>query len=277
MSRKIWFALVVVSIIALIVLVTTVGLIYKFTAVSYTGCTAAKATATANNASAPYACLKRLLVFSKTAAFRHASIADGKIALQQLATEHGFGIDFTEDASVFTSSHLERYSAVVFLLTTGEVFDNDQEQAAFQHYIESGGGYVGIHSASDTEYDWAWYGGLVGSFNNVAHKHSSILQTTVHVEDSKTPSTSMLPKLWVRTDEWYNFAINPRPNVHILLTVDESTYRGGTMGADHPIAWYHRYDGGRAWYTSMGHTSESYHEPLFLAHIWGGILYAVGP
>lgn len=277
MSRKIWFALVVVSIIALIVLVTTVGLIYKFTAVSYTGCTAAKATATANNASAPYACLKRLLVFSKTAAFRHASIADGKIALQQLATEHGFGIDFTEDASVFTSSHLERYSAVVFLLTTGEVFDNDQEQAAFQHYIESGGGYVGIHSASDTEYDWAWYGGLVGSFNNVAHKHSSILQTTVHVEDSKTPSTSMLPKLWVRTDEWYHFAINPRPNVHILLTVDESTYRGGTMGADHPIAWYHRYDGGRAWYTSMGHTSESYHEPLFLAHIWGGILYAVGP
>ncbi|HLX39824.1 MAG TPA: ThuA domain-containing protein [Ktedonobacteraceae bacterium] len=279
MFRKRWFFPVVVSLVIVIILVTTIGLIYKLTATTFTGttCSAAQATATANSTPAPYACLKRLLVFSKTAAFRHASIADGKVALQQLATEHGFSIDFTEDASVFTSANLVRYSAVIFLMTTGEVFDNDQEQVAFQRYIEAGGGYVGIHSASDTEYDWPWYGSLVGSFNNVTDKHSSILQTTVHVEDPNTPSTSMLPRDWVRTDEWYNFAIDPRANVHVLLTIDERTYKGGTMGADHPIAWYHQYDGGRAWYTSMGHTSESYHEPLFLAHIWGGIVYAVGP
>ena len=222
------------------------------------------------------ACPERLLVFSKTGAFRHASIKDGKIALRKLATEHHFAIDFSEDSTVFNAANLARYNAVVFLLTTGNnILDADQK-SAFERYIRAGGGYVGIHSASDTEYNWSWYGGLVGAYNNSAHKHSSITRATIHVEDRTSPSTSMLPALWVRTDEWYNFATNPRGRVHVLMTMDEKTYQGGTMGADHPIAWYHEYDGGRAWYTALGHTSESYYEPLFLAHLWGGITYAVG-
>lgn len=223
----------------------------------------------------PNQCRKRILVFSKTAAFRHASIPDGKIALQALASEHGFSVDFTEDSTVFTGQNLARYNAVIFLLTTGEIFDTSQE-AAFRHYIESGGGFVGIHSASDTLYSWPWYGGLVGSYNNVADKHSSIQPAILHIEDPSTPSTDMLPAYWMRTDEWYNFAINPRKNVHVLLTVDERSYKGGIMGADHPLSWYHQYDGGRAWYTAMGHTSATYYEPLFRDYLWGGILYAVG-
>lgn len=214
----------------------------------------------------------KLLVFSKTAAFRHASIPDGIAALRQFANEHHVTMDFTEDSSVFTPDHLKQYRAVIFLLTSGNVFNTAQEDA-FMQYIQHGGGYVGIHSASDTEHGWPWYGNLVGSFFK---EHPAVQQATVDVVDHSQPSTSMLPERWVRSDEWYNFATNPASNnsVHVLLKVDESTYHGGTMNGDHPIAWYHEYNGGRAWYTAMGHTSESYHEPLFLAHIWGGIAYA---
>jgi type 1 glutamine amidotransferase len=218
----------------------------------------------------------RLLVFSKTAGYRHASIKDGKIALQKLATEHNFKVDFTEDASVFTDSNLSQYNAVIFLMTTGNNILDDDQKAAFERYIRAGGGYVGVHSASDTEYNWSWYGGLVGAYFDRVHGHSKIVQATLHVTDRTHPSTSMLPTTWIRTDEWYNFATNPRGKVHVLVTIDEKTYSGGTMGTDHPISWYHEYDGGRAWYTAMGHTSASYYEPLFLAHLWGGIMYAVG-
>ena len=220
-------------------------------------------------------CFKRLLVFSKTGGFRHASIKDGKIALQKLAAEHNFRVDFTEDSSVFTDANLARYDAVVFLLTTGTILD-DNQKAAFERYIRSGGGYVGVHSASDTEYDWSWYGGLVGAYFDRIHGHSKVMQATIHVTDRTQPSTMMLPAIWIRTDEWYNFATNPRGKVDVLMTIDEKSYKGGTMGADHPIAWYHEYDGGRAWYTALGHTSASYYEPLFLAHLWGGIVYATG-
>lgn len=220
-------------------------------------------------------CIRRLLVFSKTGGFRHASIKDGKIALQKLATEHNFSVDFTEDAAAFSDANLAHYNAVVFMLTTGTILD-DNQKAAFERYIRAGGGYVGVHSASDTEYAWSWYGGLVGAYFDRVHGHSKVVQATIHVTDRTHLSTMMLPALWVRTDEWYNFASNPRGNVNVLMTIDESTYKGGTMGADHPIAWYHEYDGGRAWYTALGHTSESYYEPLFLAHLWGGILYASG-
>jgi type 1 glutamine amidotransferase len=217
----------------------------------------------------------RLLIFSKTAAFRHASIPAAIEALRRLGQEHHVAIDFTEDASVFTPANLARYAAVVFLLTTGTVLDSEQA-SALEGYIHTGGGYVGIHSASDTEYNWPWYGGLVGAYFDRVHGHSKVVQATVHVVDPSTPSTSMLPSTWIRTDEWYNFATNPAGSVHVLLTVDETTYQGGFMGAYHPLAWYHTYDGGRAWYTAMGHTSESYSESLFLAHIWGGIVYAAG-
>jgi cytochrome c len=214
-----------------------------------------------------------VLVFTRTAGFRHDSIPDGIDALQRLGAEYGFGIDATEDPAAFTDANLASYRAVIFLLTTGHVLELDQ-QAAFERYVRAGGGYVGVHSATDTEYDWPWYGGLVGAYFD---SHPAIQSAIVRVEDSSHPSTRDLPETWLRTDEWYNFRSNPReqPDVHVLASLDESSYSGGRMG-DHPTAWWHSYDGGRAWYTAGGHTRESYGEPLFVAHLLGGIQYAAG-
>ena len=164
------------------------------------------------------------------------------------------------------------YDAVVFLSTTGEVLDPAQ-QAAFEHYLRGNRGFVGVHSASDTEYGWAWYGELVGAY---FANHPAIQSASVRVVDRLHPSTRALPQLWNRTDEWYNFQSNPSSRVHVLATVDESTYSGGTMGASHPISWCQFVHGGRSWYTAMGHESESFSDPRFLAHLLGGIQFAAG-
>ncbi|MFD4625843.1 ThuA domain-containing protein [Streptomyces sp. NPDC058475] len=214
----------------------------------------------------------RVLVFSKTAGFRHDSIPEGIAAVRDLGTEGGFAVDATEDAGAFTTRNLARYDAVVFLSTTGDVLD-DTQQAAFERYIERGGGYVGIHAAADTEYDWAFYGGLAGAY---FQSHPAIQPATVDVEDRAHPATSDLPKAWDRTDEWYNYRSNPRDHAHVLASLDESSYTGGTMSGDHPIAWCQEYRGGRAFYTGGGHTKESYAEPAFRRHLSGGIGYAIG-
>jgi cytochrome c len=213
-----------------------------------------------------------VLVFSKTTGFRHDSIADGIAAIRALAAEHGFGVTETEDAGGFTEAILPQYKVVVFLSTTGDVLDPVQK-GAFERYIRSGGGFVGIHSASDTEYQWPWYGRLVGAW---FASHPQIQRATIHIEDTDHPSTKGLPASWERTDEWYNFRSNPRSAVHVLASLDESTYSGGKMRGDHPIAWCQNIDGGRSWYTAMGHTRESYAEPLFRLHLWGGIESAAG-
>jgi type 1 glutamine amidotransferase len=213
-----------------------------------------------------------VLVFSKTTGFRHDSIPQGIAAIEALGAEHGFAVDSTEDATRFGDAVLARYKAVVFLNTTGDVLNTD-EKAAFERYIRSGGGFVGIHSASDTEYGWPWYGRLVGTW---FASHPQIQRAMVHVANPDHPSMKGLPLLWERTDEWYNFRSNPRSAVQVLATLDEATYSGGAMGADHPIAWCHEMDGGRSWYTAMGHTQESYAEPLFRLHLLGGIESAAG-
>lgn len=215
----------------------------------------------------------KVLVFSKTEGFRHSSIPNGIAAIQQLGIDNDFEVDVTEDASLFTLENLLQYDAVIFLSTTGDVLNNDQ-QSAFEAFISRGKGYVGIHAASDTEYNWEWYGELVGAYFD---SHPPGTPTaTIEVADKVHPSTSFLPDYWERTDEWYNYQENPRGNVHVLMTLDESTYSGGNMGYDHPIAWLHEYGGGRAWYTGGGHTEASYSEPEFMEHILGGILYASG-
>jgi type 1 glutamine amidotransferase len=214
----------------------------------------------------------RVLVFSKTAGFRHDSIPDGIAAVRELGAANGFAVDATEDAGAFTSKNLARYDAVVFLSTTGDVLD-DTQQSAFERYINRGGGYVGIHAAADTEYDWAFYGGLAGAY---FQSHPAIQPATVDVEDRAHPATSQLPKAWERTDEWYNYRSNPRDRAHVLASLDESSYTGGTMTGDHPIAWCQEYRGGRAFYTGGGHTKESYAEPAFRQHLLGGIRYAIG-
>lgn len=214
----------------------------------------------------------RVLVFSRTAGYRHTSIESGVAALEGLAQQHEFSLTATENASVFSESGLAPYDVVLFLSTTGDVLDAGQ-QLAFESFIRSGRGYVGVHAASDTEYDWPWYGGLVGAY---FRDHPDVQSASILVEDSDHPATAHLPASWTRRDEWYAFRENPRERVEVLLCLDESTYDHavGSMGEDHPIAWYHEYDGGRAFYTGLGHTEESYQEPAFLEHLWGAIRWA---
>ncbi|MGW7368960.1 ThuA domain-containing protein [Streptomyces sp. NPDC054841] len=215
---------------------------------------------------------KRVLVFSRTAGFRHDSIPTGVAALKELGQTSNITVDATEEAAQFTTNNLARYDAVVFLSTTGDVL-NAEQQKAFENYVATGGGYMGVHAAADTEYDWEFYGGLVGAY---FHSHPQIQKATVRVEDHDHPATSHLDEAWERTDEWYNYRTNPRGQARVLATLDETTYQGGTMKGDHPIAWCRTYQGGRAFYTGGGHTKESYAEPAFRQHLLGGLRYAAG-
>jgi cytochrome c len=215
---------------------------------------------------------QRILVFSRTEGYRHSSIPAGVAALRKLCKENSILMDTTEEATAFTEANLKRYAAVVFLCTTGDVLDPAEENA-FQRFIQAGGGFMGIHSATDTEYKWSWFGGLVGAY---FESHPEIQDADVVVKDPTHLSTQCLKQeRWKRRDEWYNYK-DRNPKVNILLNLDENTYKGGNMGADHPTAWYHEYDGGRSFYTGGGHTTESYSEPLFLQHLLGGLKYVLG-
>ena len=214
----------------------------------------------------------KVLVFSRTAGFRHGSIPAGIKSITELGREHGFRVEATEDPRAFDPERLKNVDCVVFLNTTGDVLD-DARQKHFEKFIQGGGGYVGVHSAADTEYDWPWYGRLVGAWFKT---HPSIQPARINVEDRTFPATRMLPATWDRTDEWYVYRENPRPNVRVLMSLDETSYQGGGMNGDHPISWYHDYDGGRAFYTGGGHTDASYSEPRFRDHLAGAIKWAAG-
>lgn len=221
----------------------------------------------------------RVLVFSLTKGFHHESIPDGIAAIQKLGQENNFDVDTTTNPDMFNDSTLKNYSAVIFLSTTGNVLDYRQE-AAFERYIQAGGGFAGVHSATDTEYDWGWYGRLVGGY---FYDHPGIHDTFPNVQpgilnvvDQTNISTKHLPKEWKRTDEFYSFKKLDSANLHVLITIDENSYHGGKRMGYHPMAWYHDYDGGRAFYTELGHTKESYTEPDYLKHLLGGIQYAIG-
>lgn len=214
----------------------------------------------------------RVLVFSKTAGFRHGSIAAGVAAMAELGVEHGFRTTHTEDAAIFTDEGLARFDVIVFLNTTGDIL-NDDQQEAMQRFVRAGNGFFGIHSATDTEYDWAWYTGLVGA---QFRRHPAVQPAEIDVIDREHPSTAHLPARWPRTDEWYDFRARPPATVRILMNLDESTYNGGQMGDPHPIAWCRAYDGGRAIYTAGGHTNQSFAEPDFRAHLAGAVRWAAG-
>jgi type 1 glutamine amidotransferase len=206
-----------------------------------------------------------VLAFSRTAEYRHRAIEPAVQALR----DHPWTFEHTEDPARIDD--LEDVDVVVFLMTSGDVLDTSQ-QRALETYVQNGGGWVGVHSASDTEYDWPWYGGLVGAYFD---RHPAVQPATVHVE-ARDPSTEHLPAEWTREDEWYDFRENPRENVDVTLTVDERTYEGGTMGDDHPIAWRHTYDGGRSYYTALGHPTEAWSDPALVDHVAGAIEWAAG-
>ncbi|MEX0929633.1 MAG: ThuA domain-containing protein, partial [Balneolales bacterium] len=220
----------------------------------------------------------KVLVFSKTAGFYHTSIPDGIAAVEKLGEENEFDVYATDDAEMFTEENLSNYAAVVFLSTTGDVL-NAQQEADFERFIQAGGGFAGIHAAADTEYHWGWYGRLVGGYFSshpgMNDPHPNVQEATLEVTGTDHPANEFLPRTWVRTDEWYSFR-NMNEDVQVLLTLDEDSYQGGENMGYHPVSWYHEYDGGRAFYTGGGHTRESFSEESFLNHVLAGIRYAIG-
>lgn len=236
-------------------------LLIGFVAISFLGCSSEQGPS-------------KVLVFSKTEGFRHNSIEAGQKALLEMGIQHGFVVDTTENATRFSEENLKKYSAVVFLNTTGDVL-NPEQQNSFERYIQAGGGYLGIHAATDTEYGWPWYNKLAGAWFESHPMPENVQKGTFIKADDTHPSTSFLPELWEREDEFYSFK-DINPDIHVLLKIDEKTYTGGTNGENHPMAWYHEFDGGRSFYTAGGHTDETFADPLFLKHLHAGLHYAMG-
>jgi len=219
-----------------------------------------------------YSCKEeKILVFSKTSGFRHKSIEPGIKAIKKMGKENGFIVEATEDSTYFKEKNLKQFATVIFLNTTLDVL-NDIQQSEFEHYIQSGGGFVGIHSATDTEYDWPWYNKLVGAYFN---NHPRIQDAVLEIVNKEHVSTAFLDDTWEKNDEWYNFK-DIYSKINVLIEIDENSYEGGIHGEHHPISWYHEYDGGRSFYTEMGHTSATFGNKVFLKHLLGGIQYAMG-
>ena len=219
----------------------------------------------------------RVLVFSRTMGYRHASIDPGIEAIRAIGQADGFDVEATEDPTIFEPDRLGGYAAVVIHSTSEDVL-NEAQQQAFTGYIRGGGGFAGVHAAADTEYDWPWYGRLVGAYFAGHPNDPNVREGVLRVADPDHPSTETLPDPWIRQDEWYEFG-ELEPGLNVLLDIDERSYKRpeeDPAPAPRPIAWYHEFDGGRAWYTALGHTSESFSEPAFLDHLRGGLRYAMG-
>jgi cytochrome c len=214
----------------------------------------------------------RVFVFTKAAAESHASTKDGVAAIRELGKANNFAVETSDETDKFVPNQLARYRAVVFLNTSGDVLTNAQ-QTAFEEYFHAGGGFVGIHSAIETEPSWQFLTDILGTRSTGA---SNVTPATIKVADRVHEASAPLPEYWNRTDQWYNFAADVRGFSHVLATVDENTYSGGTMGFDHPIAWCKDYKGGRSFYTAGGHTASTFAEVGFQAHLAGAIRWAAG-
>ncbi len=213
----------------------------------------------------------RVLIFSKTNGYRHESIEVGIAAIKKLGAENNFDVDATEDSLYLNDANFKKYKTIIFLSTTGTVLGKDQE-LALQNFIHKGGGLVGVHAATDCEYEWPWFVKMIGA-NFLSHPKQQ--EATLVIVDNTHLSTKHLPATWQRKDEWYNFK-NLNPDVTVLIKIDETSYTGGKNGDNHPMAWYHSYEGGKIFYTALGHTNVSYSDPLFLQHLLGGIQYTMG-
>jgi type 1 glutamine amidotransferase len=220
-----------------------------------------------------------VLLYTGTQGFHHQSQLEGVTAMRKLADKHFFKMDWHEDPRVFNDKFLEQFQVIVFLSTTGDLF-NAEQKAAIEKFIQSGKGFVGIHSASDTEYSWEWFSKLVG---RNFHIHPANQTAELQVLNRKFPGLERMPDRFLWTDEYYEFGPEHIKGLNYILAVDEKTYDPSAnwgvksskgMGKFHPIAWYHEYDGGRSFYTALGHMPATYSDTLFLEHIYGGIYWA---
>lgn len=214
----------------------------------------------------------RVLVFTKANGFIHESRIAGAEAIKKLEKEFQFIVTKSEDSLLFRKNELDKFDVIVFLSTSGNILD-EEGKYSFVEFIRNGGGFVGIHGATTTEYDWVWFNKLIGAHFD---KHPKIQRAVMNILNPNTLSTQHLPNQWVWTDEWYNWRNELSPEIEVLITVDETTYEGGKHEKFHPICWRHKFEGGRSWYTAIGHSAESYNDNDFLKHIAGGIMWASG-
>jgi uncharacterized protein len=232
----------------------------------------------------------KVLIFAKTSKYHHNSIAAGITAIQKLGAENKFDVDTTTDVSKFTDANLKQYATIIFLSPTSAsnltndakniVFKDSLNKDALKTYIHNGGGFLGIHAATDFGYEWAWYGKLVGAYF-LGHPARNVQKARLNIIDKKTPSTKNLPDTISRSDEYYSFKKGMATDLHVVMTLDENTENYGQqvnlkMGDFHPISWYHDFEGGRAFYTALGHTDQSFSEPFVLDHILGALQYTMG-
>lgn len=221
----------------------------------------------------------KVLLVAATNGWRHESVHAGVLAIQQLGIKNFFDVVYYENPRGINDRYLEQFQAIIFLNTTGDILDSAQ-QKAMEKFIQSGKGFVGIHSASDTEYEWEWYTKLVG---RMFRSHPAVQSAKLKVLDNTFPGLQGFANGRIWTDEWYEFRPETITGLQYILGVDENTYnakvgppgnqRGG-MGDFHPLAWYHEYDGGRSFYTALGHLPTNFSDPDFLNHIYAGIRWA---
>ena len=221
----------------------------------------------------------KALLVTTTKGWHHEALHNGVIALKKLGERHFFDVVLWENPGGFTDQYLSQFQVVIFLHTTGDIFDSTQ-QKVMERFIQSGKGYVGIHSASDTEYDWEWYTGLVGRMFRI---HPLIQTAKLQVIDSSFPGLEGFTNGHLWTDEWYEFGPEKSKGLQYILSVDETTFNAKVqwgnkksegMGKFHPIAWYQQYDGGRSFYTALGHVPSNFDDPVFQAHLLAGIRWA---
>ncbi|MDB4583580.1 ThuA domain-containing protein [Draconibacterium sp.] len=214
-----------------------------------------------------------ILVFSKTSGFRHASISSGLKMLYDNSRKQNWIITATEDASLLRDEFLARFDVAVFLNPTGDAIC-DMGQEAFEKFMKKGKGFVGIHAASDCEYEWPYYGNLVGAYFLT---HPPAQKATVIFENYDHPAMKPFEgmKTYTTVDEWYSFKKNPRPNVNVLARLDENTIKKSNNDTwkmdDHPLIWWNDKDGIRSFYTVFGHTHEAFQDELVIEHIKNAI------
>ena len=207
-----------------------------------------------------------VLVITETNGWVHDSIDSGLILIKDIANRNNFNVYYSDDSSVITDNNLKDIKTIIFLNTTQEILTDD-EQKVMENFIKSGKGFVGVHAAADTEYDWQWYGKLVGAY---FRSHPDVMNAKIFTVDHSI--TDHLDYEWEIEDEWYNFDYTNN-NINILLNLDEKSYEGGEHPDYHPITWFHEYDGGRSFYTGLGHTKEVYLDERFIKLLEKGILY----
>lgn len=231
--------------------------------------------------SAVYAAQFKVFLFTKTAGWHHKSINAGVNAIEGLGDMHHFDVEWQENTDFFNDKHLSQFDLIIFLNTTADVL-NDEQQGVFKRFIQSGKGFVGIHAAADTEYDWPWYGKLVGHYFLI---HPVIQTARITPLRTDFPGMNFFKPRQLWTDEWYEFYPANTDSLNYLMTVDENTYttdahwpdknlKSVGMGDFHPVAWFHEFDGGRSFYTALGHMPATYSNPQFLNHLYGGIYWA---